>query len=109
MKSSKSKNTVMPSGNMTGSIGSSASEYSTSKHTWSSSEYSMAEVVIPEKWVGRSLSELKIREQYGINVVGIIQGVQVDVTLDPYEPLPEGAILILIGATSVLEKFHTWK
>ena len=72
-------------------------------------EYSMAEVVIPEKWVGRSLSELKIREQYGINVVGIIQGVQVDVTLDPYEPLPEGAILILIGATSVLEKFHTWK
>ena len=69
-----------------------------------SSEYSMAEVVIPEKWVGRSLSELKIREQYGINVVGIIQGVQVDVTLDPYEPLPEGAILILIGATSVLEK-----
>jgi Trk K+ transport system NAD-binding subunit len=51
-----------------------------------SSEYSMAEVVIPEKWVGRSLSELKIREQYGINVVGIIQGVQVDVTLDPYEP-----------------------
>ena len=74
-----------------------------------SSEYSMAEVVIPEKWVGRSLSELKIREQYGINVVGIIQGVQVDVTLDPYEPLPEGAILILIGATSVLEKFHTWK
>ena len=61
------------------------------------------------KWVGRSLSELKIREQYGINVVGIIQGVQVDVTLDPYEPLPEGAILILIGATSVLEKFHTWK
>ena len=50
-----------------------------------------------------------IREQYGINVVGIIQGVQVDVTLDPYEPLPEGAILILIGATSVLEKFHTWK
>ena len=74
-----------------------------------SSEYSLAEVVIPEKWIGKSLSELKIREQYGINVVGIMQGERVEVTLDPYEPLPGGAILILIGATDVLEKFHTWK
>ena len=74
-----------------------------------SSEYSLAEVVIPEKWIGKSLSELKIREQYGINVVGIMQGERVEVTLDPYEPLPGGAILILIGATNVLEKFHTWK
>ena len=74
-----------------------------------SSEYSMAEVAIPEKWVGKSLSELKIREQYGINAVGIIQGEKVEVTLDPYAPLPKDAILILIGATTVLEKFHTWK
>ncbi|MFR6164129.1 MAG: potassium channel family protein [Mediterraneibacter gnavus] len=74
-----------------------------------SSEYSMAEVAIPEKWVGKSLSELKIREQYGINAVGIIQGEKVEVTLDPYAPLPKDAILILIGATAVLEKFHTWK
>ena len=50
----------------------------------------MAEVVIPEKWVGKSLSELKIREQYGINAVGIIHGEKVDVTLDPYAQLPEG-------------------
>ena len=69
----------------------------------------MAEVAIPEKWVGKSLSELKIREQYGINAVGIIQGEKVEVTLDPYAPLPKDAILILIGATTVLEKFHTWK
>ena len=68
-----------------------------------------AEVAIPEKWVGKSLSELKIREQYGINAVGIIQGEKVEVTLDPYAPLPKDAILILIGATAVLEKFHTWK
>ena len=74
-----------------------------------SSEYSMAEVAIPEKWVGKSLSELKIREQYGINAVGIIQGEKVEVTLDPYAPLQKDAILILIGATAVLEKFHTWK
>ena len=43
-----------------------------------SSEYSMAEVVIPEKWVGRSLSELKIRvavrDQCGWNHSGSAGG-----------------------------------
>ena len=71
-----------------------------------SSEYSMAESKVPEKWAGRSLSELKVREKYGINVVGIIQHEQVNVTFDPHAPLPEDGILIIIGATSVLEKFH---
>lgn len=72
-----------------------------------SSEYSMAETVIPTKWAGRSLSELKIREKYGINVVGIIQDEKVNVMFDPQEPLPVDGILIVIGANSVLEKFHT--
>ena len=70
-----------------------------------SSEYSMAEVAVPDKWVGKSLSELKVRELYQINVVGIIRNEEVDVTFDPQEPIPEGAILILIGANSILEKF----
>lgn len=72
-----------------------------------SSEYSMAETVIPTKWAGRSLSELKLREKYGINVVGIIQDEKVNVMFDPQEPLPVDGILIVIGANSVLEKFHT--
>ena len=72
-----------------------------------SSEYSMAETVIPAKWAGRRLSELKIREIYGINVVGIIQDEKVNVMFDPQEPLPVDGILIVIGANSVLEKFHT--
>ena len=67
----------------------------------------MAETVIPAKWAGRSLSELKIREKYGINVVGIIQDEKVNVMFDPQEPLPVDGILIVIGANSVLEKFHT--
>lgn len=74
-----------------------------------SSEYSLAETVIPTKWVGKSLSELKIRERYGINVVGVMQGEKVDVTFDPMEPLPADCILIVIGADTVLSKFHTKK
>ena len=50
---------------------------------------------------------MKLREKYGINVVGIIQDEKVNVMFDPQEPLPVDGILIVIGANSVLEKFHT--
>lgn len=71
-----------------------------------SPEYSLTEKLIPRKWVGKSLVELKIREKYGMNVVGIMRDEHVDVTFDPHEPLPENCILIIIGANSVLEKFE---
>lgn len=74
-----------------------------------SNDYSVAEIMIPDKWVGRSLAELKIRERFGINVVGIIVGDNVDITPDPQQPLTDGAILIVIGSNSVLEKFESKK
>lgn len=72
-----------------------------------SSEYSLAETVIPEQWVGKSLMELKLRERYGLNVVGIMQGEEVDVTFDPAKPLPADCIIIVIGSDAVLGKFHS--
>lgn len=74
-----------------------------------SEDYSMVEAVIPEPWRGKCLSELKVRERFGINVVGIIRNKQVDVTMDPSEPLPDQGILIMIGANEVLKKFDTKK
>ena len=74
-----------------------------------SSDYSMVETIVPEKWVGKSLAELKVRERFGINVVGIILGKEVNVTFDPAAPLPAEGILILIGANDILEKFDSKK
>lgn len=72
-----------------------------------SNDYSMVEIVAPYKWVGKCLSELGIRERFGINVVGVIIDGEVDVAFDPQKPLQEGAILIMIGANDILEKFDT--
>ena len=72
-----------------------------------SNDYSMVEIVVPYKWVGKCLSELGIRERFGINVVGVIIDGEVDVAFDPQKPLQEGAILIMIGANDILEKFDT--
>ena len=74
-----------------------------------SNDYSMVEIAVPDKWVGRTLVDINVRERLGINVVGIIINGKIDVTLDPQKPLPEGGILIVIGANDVLEKFDPKK
>ena len=70
-----------------------------------SDDYSLVEAAVPQNWIGRCLADLKVRERFGINVVGIILDGEVDVTFDPQKPLPADGILILIGANDVLEKF----
>lgn len=74
-----------------------------------SNDYSMVEIAVPDKWAGQSLAEVNARERLGINVVGIIVNGKIDVTPDPQKPLPEGGILIVIGANDVLERFDSKK
>ena len=50
--------------------------------------------------------DLKIREIYGVNVVGIVENGKMDVTIDPYRVLAEKSIVILIGANEALEEFE---
>lgn len=74
-----------------------------------SNDYSMVEIAVPERWAGRGLADLSVRERLGINVVGIIINGKIDVNLDPQMPLPRDGILIVIGANDVLEKFDSTK
>lgn len=70
-----------------------------------SPDYSMIEHKVPQEWAGKSLAELKLREKYQINMVGIIRDEKVDIAMDPNEPLPADAILILIGSNEAFHKF----
>lgn len=70
-----------------------------------SPEYSIAEIAIPKKWIGKTLSELDVRRVHGVNVVGVKEGEEIQVTPEPNEPLREGMVLILIGANEALEAF----
>ena len=74
-----------------------------------SNDYSLVEIAVPQKWIGQNLMELKLRDRFGINVVGISADGKVDVTPDPQLPLPEGGILIVIGSNEILEKFDSKK
>lgn len=70
-----------------------------------SKDYSIVEVPLPAAWAGHSLSELDVRKRYGVNVVGLKIGEAVDVELDPYQVLPDGAVVIMVGKNSNIEIF----
>ena len=70
-----------------------------------SSDYSLTEKLIPKQWEGKSLAELRVREKYGINVIGILKEDKMDMALDPSKPLQPDDMLFIIGKNSDLEKF----
>ena len=70
-----------------------------------SDDYSLVETEVPEKWVGESLVNLRVRQRFDINVVGLIEDGHVEVSLDPNKPLPAKGIMILMGSNKALQKF----
>lgn len=72
-----------------------------------SPDYSLVETKVPSQWVGKTLNELKVRDKYGINVVGIVHEKKVEVNVSPDLPLPEKGKLILIGSDKVLKELKS--
>lgn len=71
-----------------------------------SDDFSLVETKVPVSWVGKRLIDLKIRERYGINVVGVVENGRMDVTIDPYKVLEEKLIVVLIGSNEALQDFE---
>ena len=52
-----------------------------------SPKYSLVEMEVPSGWCGKSVRELGVREKYHLNVVGIKNGDEMRVRIDPEAPL----------------------
>jgi trk system potassium uptake protein TrkA len=71
-----------------------------------SDTYSMVEMVVPENWVGKSLSELNVRRNWQVNVVAIKEGDRINANPDPMEPMRSGQILLTVGDNDKLKRIH---
>ena len=69
-----------------------------------SEHVSMVEVDVRSEWVDKNLIELNLRKKYGLNIVAIKDGEEVDININPEKVLKEGMILIVIADTSKLNK-----
>lgn len=74
-----------------------------------SDKYSVADIKVPLKWKDKSISELNLRHDYGINIVAIKDGVSGDVvsiTPRPDYIFKHTDIVVLVGETRVINALN---
>lgn len=72
-----------------------------------SPDYSIAEIVAPEDWHNRSLKELSMRSNYGVNVVAIKHDGEINASPNADDIVEPGDIIVAIGGTEELSKIES--
>lgn len=71
-------------------------------------KYGECEVAIPKNWLGKTIRELDIRRNYGINIVALKrEGEMVDQADFPEEALQPNETLIVFGSQEVIRKLFS--
>lgn len=66
---------------------------------------SVAEMKVPALWVGNTLSELNLRQQYGINIIGIKKANKhhLELSVEPKYRLQKGDQFLMIADPKIIE------
>lgn len=67
-----------------------------------SEDYSIAEIVSPEEWNGKTLKELNMRSKYGINVMALKRNNEVNISPSAEDIIQNGDIIVAIGGIEEL-------
>lgn len=76
-------------------------------HIELSPEYSIIEIISPEKWHGKTLGELDIRSNYGINIMAIKRNNIVTMSPSADEKVEPNDTLVIIGGSNELSIIQT--
>jgi trk system potassium uptake protein TrkA len=64
----------------------------------------LAEVEVPETFVGRTLLQLDLRRRQGITVVALRRGGRVEAGVDPDLELKSGDVMVVVGSEKAVER-----
>jgi trk system potassium uptake protein TrkA len=71
-----------------------------------STDYSILEMVVPHRFLHRSLKELALRQRFGLSVLAIRREDRIIVSPDAEQTLEEGDILVVLGQPEKLERLN---
>lgn len=72
-----------------------------------SDEYSIADVAVPDKWVGKTIAELDVRGKHGVNIVAIKDGTaddKINITPSAKYVFNKNDVVVVIGAVHEINK-----
>ncbi len=67
-------------------------------------ENSIVEVIVPEEFDQRTISELKLRSRYGLNVLAFSQDGKFVINPDPITILRKGSAIVVIGSKKDIDR-----
>jgi len=71
-------------------------------------DYSIIEVRATTKLVGKTLRELALRVKFGVNVIAIKKGDDINVTPEADDRIEAGDILVVMGKDEGLDKLREY-
>jgi len=67
--------------------------------------YSIFEVEIPKSWVGKSIIELNVRKDMGLNILAFKNEDGLSLDYNPNDKLKEGQTVLVLGSDANLQKY----
>jgi trk system potassium uptake protein TrkA len=71
-----------------------------------SPEYTIMEMAAPPKMVGKTLRELNLRSRFGINVMAIKTGDEINAGLVATDVVKDGDTLVLLGSNDAMRRLE---
>ena len=62
------------------------------------------EVDLPENWIGKTIGEIDIRRKYGINILGIKENGNINLSITPQTEFSESNTILVVGKYKDLQK-----
>ncbi|MGB3241137.1 MAG: TrkA family potassium uptake protein [Geitlerinemataceae cyanobacterium] len=67
-------------------------------------KHSIVELLVPEKFVGKTLADLDLRRRYGLTVLAVSQNQKFQINPDPQQRLLMGSMFVVIGSNQDINR-----
>ena len=67
-------------------------------------DHSIAELIVPEKFDGKTISDLELRHKYGLNLLAVSRADKFEINPQPNERLRRGELMVVIGSNKDINR-----
>ena len=67
-------------------------------------DHSIVELIVPEKFDGKTISDLELRHKYGLNLLAVSRADKFEINPQPNERLRRGELMVVIGSNKDIDR-----
>lgn len=67
-------------------------------------DHSIVEIIVPDEFHGKTVSDLQLRNRYGLNLLAVSQDQKFEINPDPRKRLEKGSAMVVIGCNKDINR-----